>query len=112
MKPLWDEGLPASITVCDAEGVILWMNKRAIESFKEEGGEALIGKNLSECHPEHANVIIGDMLRNKSRNVYTIEKDGKKKLIYQSPWYREENFAGLVELSLEIPAELPHFIRS
>ena len=45
-------------------------------------------------------------------NVYTIEKHGIKKLIYQAPWYRDGEFAGLVELAIELPAELPHFVRS
>ena len=44
-------------------------------------------------------------------NVYTIEKKGVKKLIYQTPWYHDGAFAGLVELGLEIPAEMPHFVR-
>ena len=34
-----------------------------------------------------------------------------RKLIYQSPWYRDGAYAGFVELSLEIPAEMPHFVR-
>ena len=41
-----------------------------------------------------------------------IEKNGVKKIIYQSPWYKEGEYAGFVELSLEIPLEMPHFIRS
>ncbi len=45
------------------------------------------------------------------KNVYTIEKKGKKKLIYQAPWFLDGAFGGLVELSLEIPFEMPHFIR-
>ncbi len=44
-------------------------------------------------------------------NVYTIEKHGKKKLIYQTPWYRDGKYAGFIELSLVIPEEMPHFIR-
>ncbi len=44
-------------------------------------------------------------------NVYTIEKTGRKKLIYQTPWYRAGEYAGFVELSLEIPWEMAHFIR-
>jgi len=32
-------------------------------------------------------------------------------LIYQSPWYQNGEFAGLVEISLEIPEQMPHFVR-
>jgi hypothetical protein len=34
-----------------------------------------------------------------------------KKLIYQTPWYAGGEYAGFVEISLEIPFEMPHFIR-
>ena len=33
------------------------------------------------------------------------------KLIYQTVWRREGRIGGLVEFSLEIPAELPHYVR-
>jgi len=52
------------------------------------------------------------MLAAGEKNIYTIEKNGVKKLIYQSPWYQNGKYAGFVELSLEIPFEMPHFIRS
>jgi hypothetical protein len=32
-------------------------------------------------------------------------------MIYQSPWFRDGEFAGLIELSLEIPMEMAHFVR-
>ena len=34
-----------------------------------------------------------------------------RKLIYQAPWYEGEEVSGLVEFSLEIPEEMPHYIR-
>ena len=50
-------------------------------------------------------------MNEKKPNVYTIEKNGIKKLIYQSPWFEKGVMKGLVELSLEIPFDMPHFIR-
>jgi hypothetical protein len=47
---------------------------------------------------------------NKS-NIYTIEKRSKKKMIIQVPWYMENEIGGLVELSIELPDEIPHFVR-
>jgi hypothetical protein len=44
-------------------------------------------------------------------NVYTIEKGGAWKLIYQAPWYQGGRYSGLVELSLEIPAQIPSLVR-
>ncbi|MDD2576134.1 MAG: diguanylate cyclase, partial [Bacteroidales bacterium] len=44
-------------------------------------------------------------------NAYTIEKEGLKKLIYQTPWYENGEFGGLVEFSIVIPMDMPHFVR-
>jgi len=109
--PDWIEGFPGSITVCDPNGMILYMNEHSLESFSAEGGSALIGTNLLDCHPEPARSKLLDLLKNRQANVYTIEKKGAKKLIYQAPWFQDGKFAGLVELSLVIPFEMPHFIR-
>ena len=40
-----------------------------------------------------------------------MEKAGIKKLIYQAPWRKDGKVAGVVELSMEIPFEMPHFVR-
>lgn len=109
--PAWIEGFPGSITVCDRAGIILYMNERALESFAADGGAALIGTNLLDCHPAPARGKLIEMMENQQSNVYTIEKKGAKKLIYQVPWYEDGQYAGFVELSLIIPFEMPHFIR-
>jgi len=44
-------------------------------------------------------------------NVYTSEKNGVRELIYQSPWYVDGEYRGFIELSLDIPDQMPHFIR-
>ena len=102
---------PAAITVCDPDGIILEMNAKAAEAFAEDGGRGLIGKNLLDCHPEPARSKMERLLDKQQKNVYTIEKNGKKKLIYQTPWYKDGVYSGFVELSIEIPFEMPHFIR-
>jgi transcriptional regulator with PAS, ATPase and Fis domain len=100
------------VIVCDKEGVILEMNQRAELSYKEEGGKKLIGTNLLSCHPEPARSQLKKMLETQQANVYTIEKNGMKKLIYQTPWFTGGSYEGFVELSLEIPVQVPHFIRN
>ena len=104
----WTQGFPASITVCDRAGIILEMNDKAKRTFSGD----MVGKNVLDCHPEPARSKLAELLATGKSNVYTIEKKGKKKLIYQSPWYQDGQFAGLVELSLELPADLPHFKRN
>jgi transcriptional regulator with PAS, ATPase and Fis domain len=108
----WIKEFAAAVTICNAEGIIVEMNDRAIKTFENDGGEKLIGSNLLDCHPEPSRSILRGLLRDQKKNVYTIEKNGVKKLIYQSPWYIDGKFSGLVELSLEIPFEMPHFVRS
>lgn len=106
----WTKELPFAITVCDKEGNIMEMNDKSKKTF-EKWGDNLIGVNLMNCHPEPAKSKLIDMLANPKINAYTIEKNGIKKLIYQSPWYEGEEFMGFVELSLEIPFEMPNFVR-
>ena len=108
----WVREFPASITVCDSQGILIEMNERAAQALEKDGGRALIGKNILDCHPEPARAKTQNLLETRQKNVYTIEKNGVKKLIFQSPWYKNSEFAGLVELSLEIPFEIPHFVRT
>jgi transcriptional regulator with PAS, ATPase and Fis domain len=108
----WIKEFPAAVTVCDADGIILEMNDKAAKTFEKDGGRNLIGCNMLDCHPEQARPKTEALLAARQKNVYTIEKNGIKKLIYQSPWYRDGEYAGFVELSLEIPFQLPHFVRS
>jgi hypothetical protein len=111
-KPhIWVDGFPGAVTVCGMDGTILEMNDRAKETFAKYGGAALIGKDLRDCHPPAARARIDAMLATGEPNAYTIEKNGIRKLIYQVPWFIDGKRAGLVELSLEIPAEMPHFKR-
>ena len=109
----WIQEFPAAITVCDADGILLEMNDKAAKTFEADGGRKLIGSNMLDCHPEPSRTKTERLLAAHTKNVYTIEKNGIKKLIYQSPWYKNGEFAGFVELSLEIPfGDLPHFVRS
>jgi transcriptional regulator with PAS, ATPase and Fis domain len=107
----WIKEFPGSVTVCDTKGVILEMNDRAEKVFEEDGGRELIGRNLLDCHPEPARNQLLGLMERRQNNVYTIEKKGIKKIIYQSPWYFNGEYAGFIELSLEIPFDLPHFVR-
>ncbi len=108
----WIKEFPAAVTVCDANGIILEMNDRAAKTFEKDGGYALVGKSLLDCHSNSSRGKVKEMLVSHAKNVYTIEKNGVKKLIFQSPWFKNDQYAGFVELSLEIPFEMPHFVRT
>lgn len=107
----WKDGVNFAITVCDADGKILEMNAKSLATFAKSGGGSLVGKSLLDCHPEPSKSKVKKMLEAPFTNAYTIEKNGVKKLIYQTPWLKDGNPAGLVELSLELPAEMLHFVR-
>lgn len=108
----WIEEFPGAVTVCDSEGKILEMNEKACQMFEKDGGASLIGKNLLDCHPVKARQKLERMMVSRSVNCYTIEKNGIKKFIYQSPWYQKGKYTGFVELVMEIPFEVPHYSRS
>lgn len=108
----WARELKASIVVCDKAGIIVEMNDTAGEMFAKSGGKALIGKSLLDCHPEHAKKKLLALIEARKTNVYTIEKNGVKKLLYQEAWYEQGVYAGFVEIGLTLPDNLPHFIRS
>ena len=105
----WWKEFPGAVTVCDREGVILEMNPRAVATLGS--GKSLVGANILDCHPEPARSKVRGLLSSGGTNVYTIEKKGMRKLIYQSPWSEDGEVCGLVELSLELPDPLPHHVR-
>lgn len=109
--PDWAKELPAAITVCDQDAIIIYMNDRASATFNKDNGEGLIGKSLYDCHSEYSSTIIRDLLSTGRNNIYTIEKKGVRKMICQLPWCMEGVVAGLVEISIVLPEEVPHFIR-
>ncbi len=107
----WAKELGVACTVLDTDGIILYMNQKACKTFEKYGGHALIGKNALDCHPEPARSKLAVMLKDPYTNAYTIEKGGLKKLIYQTPWHEAGKFMGIVELSLELPEQMPHHVR-
>ncbi len=109
--PAWATEFPGAVTVSGKDGSILYLNDKAARTFEAQGGRELVGKDLMSCHNEKSKTAIRRIMETEEPNVYTIEKKGVRKLIYQAPWYESGELAGLVELSLEIPAEMPHFKR-
>lgn len=108
----WITQFPAAITLIDSEGRVLEMNDRAAQAYAADGGRKLIGLNSLDCHPEQARQKLVDLLQSQQTNVYTIEKAGQKKLIFQSPWYEDGQYRGIVEMQIELRPDMPHFVRS
>lgn len=109
MIPDWANEMNCAVTVCDKEGVIIYMNEKAKETFARHGD--LVGKSLIPCHNDNSKAIIAKLLETGGTNAYTIQKCGLKKMIYQTAWKENGEVAGLVEISMVIPEEMPHYVR-
>jgi nitrogen-specific signal transduction histidine kinase len=108
----WVKEFPGPVIVSDVSGIIIELNDKAVEWFADKGGKGLVGKSLFEVHLGPSQSKIKELLQTKETNVYTIERNGVRRLVYQSPWYRDGALAGLVELLLEVPPEIPHHLRA
>lgn len=98
--------LNVAITVSDTEGNVVYQNDNSVSVNGD-----VRGKNMMGCHNERSQQIIRHLLEAAATHVYTISKKGKKKLIYQTPWYEDGVVKGLVEFSMVIPEEMPHYDR-
>jgi len=107
----WIREFRGAITVCDPDGIILEMNEASSRSNAEDGGAKLIGSNLLACHPEPSLSKLKAFMAQREPNVYTIEKRGVKKFVYQTWWQQDGRDAGFMEVVLEIPFAVPHFVR-
>ena len=112
MIPYFEEA-DIAVTVCDRDGRIIEMNRQSREVNLPAGAspDALIGKDVLDCHPEPARSLLLRLMQKEEKHVYTITKRGRKKLIYQIPWYRDNEYAGFIELSMMLPDEMPHYDR-
>ena len=107
--PDWAKEFNCAVTVCDTEGIIIYMNDKSKETFKDHGD--LVGKSLIPCHNENSKKMIAHLIETGGTNVYTIDKNGQKKMIYQTAWKQDGKVAGLVELSIVLPNDMPHYVR-
>lgn len=111
--PDWAMGMNCAVTVCDADCRIIYMNQRSRDTFAARGGADLIGHNLMDYHNERSQAIIRRLLAEGGTNAYTIEKQGLRKLIFQTAWRLPDgSVGGLTELSIVLPDELPHYVRN
>ncbi len=110
-KSHWSKYFPAAITVTDENGIITEMNDVSITGYQKDGGANLIGTNAIDCHKEPSLSKVRKLYNDHELNVYTITKNGKKKLVYQAPYFVEGVFSGMVEMSLPLPDDMPHYDR-
>lgn len=100
----WAEELDVQVTVCDLNGIIVYMNQASKLGFIKYGGADLIGKSLLDCHNSKSQEKIKEMLDYPHVNSYIIKKDNEKRMIHQLPWTEFGENKGLVELSFLLPS--------
>ena len=61
--------------------------------------------------PSYKIVLPQRLIDEKATNVYTIQKGEVKKMIYQTPWYVDGEIKGLIEYSIILPEDMPHYVR-
>ena len=106
----WMQELSCAVTVCDTAGVVVYQNEKSKRVFASYGGD-LLGKSLKDCHKPESWAMLLRLMEERASNSYTIEKHGIRKLIHQTPWYKDGVLKGMVEFSIELPAELAHHCR-
>ena len=77
----------APVVVCDLEHTIIYMNKAATRRYAKNGGKALLGKSLLNCHMPKAREIINQVLdwfrADKDHNIiYEFRNDEENKDVY------------------------------
>ena len=90
--------------------VVIYQNKQSISVNGEYRGKSMLPCTTSARrgsigpHP----VEKGD----QAESLTPSEKKGIRKMIYQTAWRREDGtVGGIIELSMPIPAEMPHYVR-
>jgi hypothetical protein len=106
------DSFPGAVMICSPEGIIRFMNSEAETHFTKDGGRALIGSNVLDCHPSPAREKLAELMRGRLTNTYTSEKNGTKRLVYQFPCYQDGTYAGYGEISFEVPFAIPNFLRT
>ena len=107
----WSEEFNGAVTVCDREGIIIYMNQYSAHQFQKYGGKKLLGTNLLDCHPEPSKSKLKQMLESPVENMYTTESSDGTKVVFQTPWKINGEFKGVIEISFKLASRLPNFIR-
>lgn len=77
----------APVVLCDLNHTVLYMNPAAGERYAKDGGMALVGRSLLDCHSPKANEMIARVVEwfgaDRSHNlIYTFRNDKENKDVY------------------------------
>ena len=106
------ESFYEQITINPAEGEVESLQNFVI-SFPEYVGEIEYGSKAILTNTTTGATYRTDM-EDVRYNVLAFFPEGKKKLIYQTPWYEDDDrqvVGGLIEFSIILPDDMPHYDR-
>ena len=106
------DSFPGAVMICTPDAIIAYMNDIAATRLAKHGGRALLGSNLLDCHPSPAREKLELLMRERKSKVYTSEKGGVKRLVYQSPCYQDGEYVGYAEFSFDVPFEIPNILHT
>ena len=77
----------SAVVICDLEHKILYMNPAACERYSRYGGEALLGRNLLDCHNKQSQEMINRVLEwfradSTHNRVHTFFNEKENKDVY------------------------------
>ncbi len=103
----WAKTMDAAVCVCDLKGIVTYMNDKG----KVDYGSDLTGKEILACHPEPAKSKFKALLESGKEDIYSIEKNGIKKVVCHLPIMENGVCSGYAEIVKQLPGTVPHFVR-
>lgn len=107
----WVKEFPARLVVIDKNYTIIDLTEQAARVLSPGGGPDLMGLSVLDCHPEQARAKLLELIQERKTNIYIYTREGQKYLVVQAPWTISGEFAGYFDLTIKLPANLPHFDR-
>jgi len=105
-------GIQASITIADENERIVYLNDMAVEHYGDQGGDALLGSNVYDCHNPTSQDKIRELYsryRAGDRTpvrYHTEKRDGHAESVVLFPLVVDGFFRGVAELMWEERREL------
>jgi len=104
----WAKEIDATLIVTDANNIVIHVNEAACEVFK---ATKLVGTELIAHHPKWAIPAVEELLDKKKPDCYTTETPQGKHFVYHTPWFKDGEYAGFVELVIPIRKDMRNIIR-
>ncbi len=77
----------SAVVICNLEHEIIYMNPAAIQRYEKQGGQALVGRSLLDCHSPHSCELIKKVIlwfaeSEEHDRIYTSYNEKENKDVY------------------------------